>query len=85
MAIGLQIIFAMSVFYYFACIASLAIGGFLFACSSIKDMKRNLRELDEMAKNGQSEAEIVTKSTEFVSFHSRVKQLSRTFSIRNTK
>lgn len=79
MAIGFQLILAINIFHYMSCVISLTLGTVLLLYSSTKDMERTLRELDEMAKTGQPEAEVVAKSFEFISVHSRVKQLSRAF------
>lgn len=71
-----QIVLAFCLFYLFTCFAGVAFGSFLFAFSFVKDICNNLQSLNEMAKTGQSEDITFKKFIEFISFHSRLKQLS---------
>lgn len=76
LAVGIQTAMAFCVYYFLTCFAALTLGCFLFSFSFSKEMCKNLRSLNEMAKTSQSEANIFKECTEFISFHSRLKQLS---------
>lgn len=64
------------VIHHVACLTSFVVGCFLFEMSFTKDSCNNLRSLKKMTKAKQPEANIFKQFTEFLSFHSRVKQLS---------
>lgn len=57
-----------------ACVIALAIGSFLYIIASSECIKGNLLSIDRCAKTNQN---ILEQFTEFIEFHSLVKQFSR--------
>lgn len=75
-AVGLQIVTTSYVLLFVTSVMSFTLGSFLFAFSFTKDVSNKLRSLNQMAKNGQCEAEISKEFAAFILLHSRIKQLS---------
>lgn len=61
---------------YFGCFVFLAFGVFMFAVSFVKDMKRKLIKMNEMAKHKKSRKQMCPKLSKFIYLHARAKQLS---------
>lgn len=81
-AITFQYMSVAYLLYIIACVLSLAIGAFIFAIASTKEINRELYEFDKVV-NAQRTPEIrlylLSQFTVFINAHSTVKQLSRYF------
>lgn len=64
------------VFYFIACIISLAIESFVLVMGLINDLNENLKTINENVKTDGTPFQIVCQLSEFVQFHSQAKQLS---------
>ena len=59
-----------------ACLISLGVGAFLFAVSAAKDAKKNLKTINQNAKNKGQRSQILKKLADYIQFHSDEKKLS---------
>lgn len=64
------------VFYFIACIISLAIGSFVLLTGLINDLNENLKTINENIKTDETHVQILYQLSEFAQFHSEAKQLS---------
>lgn len=81
-AFFLQYIALLNLFFYVCCMACIGIGFFMFIISITKDIKNNLRSINEHLKKSMSEHEKSEISTQFldtIQFHAVAKQLSWIF------
>lgn len=68
---------AVHIFHNAALIVSFALGAFLFATAAAKDMKMDLRSINEMANSKKGEEDFFKKLTGFVHLFANFKQLSK--------
>lgn len=65
------------VFYFIACIISLAIGSFVLLMGLINDLNENLKTINGNVETDRTDFQIMFQLSEFVQFHSHAKQLSK--------
>lgn len=60
-----------------SCLLNLSIGFFLLIMAMTKVIKQSLYSIGESVKVGQNQTSIMKQLTQFIEYHSRVKQLSK--------
>lgn len=78
-AFALQYIALMNLFFYVCCMACIGIGFFMFIISIAKDIKNNLKSINEQLTKSMAEDKISEISKQFsktIQFHADAKQLS---------
>lgn len=76
MAICLEGIVGLPVLHYFAFCVSFGLCGYLFSIAFVKDLKSDMRSLNEAAKIKKSEVDCFKHLKEFVHLHADGVQLS---------
>lgn len=79
-AASAQLLYGIYLFQYIGCFVFLAFGTFMFAISFVKDMKRQLHSINEMARDktpGKSrEVKMYENMSALIRVHANSKQLS---------
>lgn len=65
------------VFLIVSCIATLGIGGFIFALAICEDIKIDLSSIQKSGKRAENKSKIVEQLSQFIQYHSEMKQLSQ--------
>lgn len=80
MAVSAQLLWAVYLFQYFGCFVFLAFGTFMFAVSSVKDVKRQLHSINKIARDKKPDAskpeKMYKKMSALIRGHANSKQLS---------
>lgn len=72
----LEILAAFNLLYYMSCILSIPLGSYFLMNSINRLMKKDLKSINKMAKDGKSESDIFESFSRFIRSHAEIKQLS---------
>lgn len=85
MAVAIQYMMVTYVFFFIACSSTIAIAVYLFTITATTDIIDNLHLINEDANSNKKPSNISTQISEFIEYHSILKQLSQCDIYYNTK
>lgn len=77
LASAMQYLMVTFVFYFVACSSTIAIAVYLFSINATNDIIDNLHSINKDAKSRRKRSNITIQISEFIEYHSILKQLSQ--------